>query len=120
MSQPDLTPNNKIIRVTAILTLNKALLGKVFPIVRAARIDWNDDKIILYFYYDGEISEEDHESLESVAKEVISDFSEYNLDLNIKRGDYPEQLLQKEELVYRRKEVTPEIYEISHYFNKNN
>ena len=106
MDEHSSNPMKNITRINAILSLSRGLWGEVFPSLRSASIDWNDDKIILYFYYDGEISEDDHESLECVATEVISDFPEYGLDVNIERWDYPQKVPQIGELVYYRKEPT--------------
>lgn len=99
----------RINRVDAILSLNRALIGEVFSQLRAAKIQWDDETVSLFFYYDGEISEENQESLECVATEVIADFSYHKLEVNINRCDYPICIPQSEEsniaLVYRRKEV---------------
>ncbi|MES2345803.1 MAG: hypothetical protein V4494_07700 [Chlamydiota bacterium] len=107
MSQQDQNDNSdKITRVSAILSLNRGLLGEVAPSLRAAKIKWDDEMIYLYFYYDGEISEEDRESAECVATEVIADFSDYNkLDVNIIRWDYPQTIPMIGETVYLRRDI---------------
>lgn len=105
MSQQD--PKNRdypIDRVGAILSMNRALLVETSPALRAAFISWNDEEVHLFFYYDGEISEEDHESAECVATEVISDFPEYALEIDILRWDMPKPIPQTGELVYHRRE----------------
>lgn len=106
-----LLKNNKdysVDRVGAILSMNRALLGEVFPALRSARIAWDDEKICVFFYYDGEISEDDHESAECVATEVIADYPDYTIEVNILRWDYPNSLPQNEGiLVYKRKEASP-------------
>jgi hypothetical protein len=62
----------------------------------------------LYFYYDGKISEEDQESSECVATEVISDFPEHKLKIDILRWDYPKPIPQEGlETVCYRKEAKP-------------
>ena len=108
MSQPNQNNDDKINRVGAILSMNRALWGEVSPPLRAARIKWDDKVIYLFFYYDGEISEEDHESAECVSTEVISDFPEYQLEVDIIRIDYPKAIPQEGgETVYRRREGNP-------------
>ena len=109
MSPEDHNPDEKIDRLDAIVYLNRALWGEVFPSLRSASIGWDENKIILYFYHDGEISEDDHESLECVATEVIACFPYHGLDVNIERCDYPKRVPQIGELVYYRKEPTPKI-----------
>src|SRR5258708_5912730 len=85
LSQQD-QKNNKeypINRINAILSLNRALCCEVSPKLRCARINWDNDTVWLYFYYDGDISEEDDESAQCVATEVITDFPEYELKIEI-------------------------------------
>ena len=101
-------PIKKITRVRAILSLSRGLWGEVFPSLRSASIDWTDDKIILYFYHDGEISDDDWDSAHCIGTEVIADFSYHKLEVRIERCDYPQRLPQNGELVYLRKEQTPE------------
>ena len=91
-----------------LLALMKALWGEVSPALRAASIKWNDQMVHLFFFYDGEISEEDNESAECVATEVIASFPEHRLEIDIKRLDYPNPLPNdKGELVYKRREKNP-------------
>jgi len=90
--------------------MSRALWGEVSPALRAAKIAWDKDSVHLYFYYDGEISEEDHESAECVATEVSSDFPEHELEIDILRWDYPKPIPQEGlETVYHRKEQKPPI-----------
>ena len=109
MSQQDQNERNyKIDRAKAILSMNRALWGAVSPALRAAKIAWDKDSIHLYFYYDGEISEEDWESSECVATEVISDFPDHKLEIDILRWDYPKPIPQEGlETVYHRREPKP-------------
>ncbi len=92
-------------RVNLILAMNRALWGEVSPALRAAKIKGDSDIIHLYFYYDGEISEDDRESAECVATEVIANFPEHALEIDILQWDYPKPIPQGEsETVYHRKE----------------
>lgn len=100
--------NYKIDRTSAILSLNRALWGEVFPELRAARIRWDNEKVSLFFYCDGEISDDDRESLECVGTEVLAEFPDHDLEVNILRCDYPKPIPQNDAsnmtLVYLRKE----------------
>ncbi len=90
------------------MSMNRALLCEVAPALRAAKIHWAAKTINLHFYYDGEISDEDRESAECVGTEVISDFPNYNLKIEILRWDYPKPIPQDEgTTVYRRREANP-------------
>lgn len=109
MSQQD-QKNGKddpIDRIGAILTMNRALWGEVSPPLRAVRVNWDKDAVYLYFFYNGEISEEDRESAECVATEFISSYPEYNLEVRILRLDYPARIPNEGELVYMRREAKP-------------
>ncbi len=75
--------------------------------MRASRITWSDKVIELFFYYDGEISDEDEESAQCAATEVISDFPGYELKVHVLRWDYPKCIPQEGELVYIRREPNP-------------
>jgi len=100
--------NYKVDRTNAILSLNRALWGEVFPELRAAKIQWDNEKVSLFFYCDGEISESDRDSLECVGTEVFADFPDHEVEVNIFRCDYPERIPQNEApnmaFVYFRKE----------------
>ncbi|MDE3046173.1 MAG: hypothetical protein KGJ02_05975 [Verrucomicrobiota bacterium] len=90
--------------ISAILSMNRALWGEVAPALRAAKVSWDEETVHLYFYYDGEISEEDHESAECVATEFIAEYPEYKLEVHILRLDYPNSIPEEGKLVYYRRE----------------
>ncbi len=107
---PDRAPKNAkkypLDRISAILSMCRALWGEVSPALRASKVSWDDENVHLFFYYDGEISEEDRESAECVATEFISCYPEYMLHVDIIRLDYPKSIPQsdEQELIYRRRE----------------
>ncbi len=101
---PNKNKSYKLDRVGAILSLNTALLVEVSPALRSAQIKWDQELIHLFFYYDGEVSEEDHESAERVATEVIASYPEHQLEIDILRWDYPKPIPKVGELVYYRRE----------------
>ena len=88
--------------------MNRALWDEVSPPLRAAKVKWNEEEVHLFFYYDGEISEEDNESAERVATEFIAGYPEYKLEVDILRWDYPKPIPQGDaQLVYQRREPLP-------------
>lgn len=66
-----------------------ALLGAVSPSLRRVAVDWTDKAIKITSYFDGEISEKDKESMSCVEGEVLADFSDYDVRLDIIRQDAP-------------------------------
>lgn len=84
--------------------MNRALWGEVSLALRAVSIKWDQEEIHLFFYYDGEISENDHESAECVGTEIISDFPEHHLEMDIIQLDYPKPIPYEGVLVYLRRE----------------
>ncbi|MDN3506836.1 MAG: hypothetical protein P0S96_06370 [Simkaniaceae bacterium] len=84
----------------------RALWGEVSSALRCASIKEELGKIKLFFYYDGKISEEDHESAECVATEVIAGFPDHQLETHVERLDSSQQLPLDEigQLVYLRRE----------------
>ncbi|MCI0381547.1 MAG: hypothetical protein L0207_00630 [Chlamydiae bacterium] len=102
---PDEENSYPINRTRVLLTMMTALWGEVSPKLRAASVKWNEKTIHLFFFYDGEISEEDYESAEFVGTEVIASFPKHKLKVDTRRLDYPALLPEnKGELVYKRRE----------------
>lgn len=56
------------------LSAQRALLGHVFADLRAVCVNISENIIQVYFYIDGEISEEQKELCESVVDEIVADF----------------------------------------------
>ncbi len=80
-------------RRCVLLSVQRALLGEVPPALRGVTLGWDDRLIYLRCYFDGPISEEDRESMELVATEVMADFFlERNVELQVVRQDAPSRL----------------------------
>lgn len=99
---------NTELRTRILLSVMRALLGEVFSSLRAVICFARSEvSILIVFYVDGAISEDDQESIEVAVTEVIADFPA-NVDISheIRRVDAPERLdLQDGLTVYQRKEV---------------
>ena len=67
-------------------------------------VDWEDDIIVIYFYNDGEISEELDNDYRCVGTEVIANYTDARIAEKIIRLDYPERLPHHEHWVYKRRE----------------
>jgi hypothetical protein len=88
------------------LSFQRALLGEITPNIRGITCGWNDSMITYKCYFHGEISEENQESMDCVATEVVADFPDYMIDFQCERLDMPEPLNAHTLLiwVYKRKE----------------
>jgi len=92
-------------RVTVMLSLQRALLGEVFPALRAVTVEWGPAFVRFIGYIDGEPSEEDLESLSCVSAEVAADFSAgVDVDFEAVRCDHPQRIADDLPRVYRRRE----------------
>ena len=76
------------------LSLQRALLGEITPNIRGITCACNESVIVVRCYFAGEITEEDEDSMDCVATEVISDFPEYAIDLQCIAIDMSESLAQ--------------------------
>ena len=88
------------------LAAQNALLGAVVHELRAVSIDieFQSKKFIVYFFYDGEISDELFDLASVAITEMSADVAEYELDDHIERLDFPEKIPTQGHLVYLRKE----------------
>lgn len=95
------------------LSLQRALLGNVSPKLRAVCTHTYGVLVQAIFYYDGEISEDEKELVESVIDQIISDFhidesgNDMTFNFPIIRLDYPEKPALEGEWVYYRYENLP-------------
>jgi hypothetical protein len=96
------------------LSVQRGLLGHVFPKLRAVCVNSKENLIYVCFYIDGEISENQKELCESVLDDVTADFFNAKADENneiefetpIIRLDYPKKPLLIGHWVYYRNEPT--------------
>lgn len=77
-----------------MLALLDALLGKVTPELRRVTIDVDKDtkQLYFYFFYDGEISEENLMLADSVIQKASATFLGYSINKAITRLDYPHRI----------------------------
>ena len=89
-----------------LLSINRALLGEITPNIRGITCAYNENKIIIRCCFEGEITEENEESMDCVEAEVIADFPGYAIDLQCITVNMYESLAQHRlsTWVYMRKE----------------
>ncbi len=93
-------------RKCKVLTaIQQALLGEVSSRLRAVTVYFDDHSINFTCYYDGEVLDDDRESMSCVETELLALFPEtHKVAHLIQRRDFPEQIPKNEMWVYFRKE----------------
>lgn len=92
-------------RTLVLLSLQRALLGEVFPALRAVTVEWSDKLVKFWAYVDGPIADEDLESLSVISAEVAADFwSGVDVDYEVVRLDWPTPIEDSRTRAFRRRE----------------
>ncbi|MEQ1506590.1 MAG: hypothetical protein ABMB14_30460 [Myxococcota bacterium] len=95
----------EITRVRVLVSLQRALLGEVFPSLRALTVEWGPGRVKFWAYVDGEPFPEDTESLSCVSAEVAGDFdADVAVEYEIVRRDAPAPIGDTRVFAYRRRE----------------
>lgn len=83
------------------------MLGEISASLRGITCEWDETKITISCYFDGDPSETDQESMDDVASEVTADFPNHCVEVEYFRVDAPKALPTDPRLtwVYRRKEL---------------
>jgi len=55
-------------------SIKSSLLGEEFPKLIDIAFEWRDNHIVIYFYHDGKLSDDDTEKYSDVTGEVISHY----------------------------------------------
>lgn len=95
-----------------VLSINRALWGKVSSSLRSVQVEYNDAEIDLFCFFDGQISEENIETMSVAASEVAADFSHKKVFEHCIRVDYPAPIKPvdgKRHLVFLRREILRHI-----------
>jgi hypothetical protein len=94
-------------RAQVLLSLQRAMLGEVFPALRAITVEWTDAAVKFYAYVDGPLDENDSESLSCMSAEVAADFWEgVDVDYETIRLDFPSKIIDERTRVFHRREST--------------
>ena len=101
------------LRVRVLLSVQRALWGEISSQLRAVVCSWEDSRVAVDCYFDGEISGDDLESVTRVEAEVTADFPEYTVVARAVRLDFPNALRfpPSMHLVYLRKETIQPKFE---------
>lgn len=74
-----------------------------FPSLRGLAVDWEDNTIVMYFYNNGEISDELENDYRCVGTEVVAQYSDAYIQEEIVRLDFPKPLPKHEYWAYKKK-----------------
>jgi len=87
------------------MSLQRALLGQVSPQLRGVSVDQNAEQILLKFFVDGPITEEDAAAALEVETELLADLPpQKRVDTEVLRLDIPRRLPDADLWVFRRRE----------------
>jgi len=89
-------------RNSVILSVQRALLGEVSPALRGVTVGWDEKSITILCYYDRKISPEEREAMSCVETEVMADFPDQQMDLDIIQCDVPLEMKLLDAWIYRR------------------
>ncbi len=91
---------------TVLLAIQQAMLGEIGPNLRAVILKYHGSTLEFECYFDGEISNEDSESMSCVETELIAFLPENILVRHtVHRLDAPSQIPKKAVWVYYRREI---------------
>lgn len=89
-----------------LLSLQRAMLGEVFPTLRAITVAWSDVSVKFCAYVDGPLSMEDAESLSCISAEVAADFwTGVDIDYEVVQLDLPNRITDTRIRVFHRRET---------------
>ncbi|MDF7675809.1 hypothetical protein PT286_03555 [Neisseriaceae bacterium ESL0693] len=88
------------------LSIQSALIGEITPNIRRVIVNIIEKKIKLFFFIDGEVTEDMEEEISCIETEVIADFEQgYTIETTIKRVDFPIEInISQGYCVYGKKE----------------
>jgi hypothetical protein len=92
------------LRANVLLSIQRALLGVISSKLRGVTVAWSSVSIDILCFFDGPISDDDKDAMQEVETEVMADFVDHEVSLNIERHDAPKPMSLLREWVYRRRE----------------
>jgi hypothetical protein len=70
-------------RAKVLLTAQSALVGEVFPSLRAVCISWGADFVVLAYHVDAELSDDDRDSITSIEAAMAADLPDFETSSEI-------------------------------------
>jgi hypothetical protein len=92
-------------RSDVLLSIQRALLGEVSPRLRAVTVTFDEKSVAARAYFDGELDDEDRESMSSVETQLLADFpEEHSVTVECHRLDAPAPIADDGTWVFARRE----------------
>lgn len=92
-------------RLDILFSVQRALLGEVRPNLRVVTANYDDSHVVISFYFDGPVSDDDRETASEIETEVIAYFPPaIKIAANCIRVDAPERITDGGLWIYARKE----------------
>ncbi len=93
-----------------LLAIQDALLGAIAANLRAITARWDQSSIHFDAYFDGEVTDEDRETMAIVDTEVLAGFPEtHTVTHTVHRVDFPAQIPKSGKFVFLRWEALPPL-----------
>lgn len=93
-------------REDVLFSLQRAMLGEVFPALRAVTVEWSDRQVKFFAYVDGPLADEDAESLSCISAEIAADFwSGVDIEYEVVQVDAPNRIVDQRTRVFHRREA---------------
>lgn len=100
--------NQQILNRSIVMdSVLRGITQETFPALRAMTIQWSDSAVKLIAYIDGEIHEEDEESLSCMTTEIVADLWPISVDYEAIRIDSPTPITDHRTWIYQRRETPP-------------
>lgn len=94
-------------RLQVLTSIQRALLGEVFPSLRMITAEWAENRLQFFAYIDGEPREEDKESLSVIFTEVVASFdADTQVNYIIIQIDAPNKIEDSRLRLFQRRETT--------------
>ena len=80
------------LRTRVLLSLQRALLGAVFPSLRGVTVEWDERNVHIICYLHGPAAASEVATLSCVETEVIADLPDHKVRLDAVRCDAPAKM----------------------------
>lgn len=94
--------------VAVLLAIYEALLGAIPSHLRAITARWDESSIHFDAYYDGEVTDEDRETMAVADTEVLAQFpATHTVTHEVHRLDFPAEFPRSGRFIFHRQEDLP-------------